>query len=89
MTIENKINGENVRRAYSLCSTPDEGIHKVAIKKIKDGVFSSYANDILKRGDVLRVMKPMGNFILNTDSNNSKNYIFYAAGKAELPLFFQ
>lgn len=86
LTIENKINGENVRRAYSLCSTPDEGIHKVAIKKIKDGVFSSYANDILKRGDVLRVMKPMGNFILNPDINNSKNYVFYAAGSGITPI---
>ena len=76
LTIEDKINGENVRRAYSLCSTPAENIHKVAIKKIKDGVFSSYANDVLKEGDLLKVMKPMGNFILNTDKNNCNNYIF-------------
>ena len=86
LTLENKINGENVRRAYSLCSTPNEGIHKVAIKKIKDGVFSSFANDNLKTGDLLRVMKPMGNFTLITDISNHKNYIFYAAGSGITPI---
>ena len=86
LTLENKINGENVRRAYSLCSTPNEGIHKVAIKKIKDGVFSSFANDHLKKGDLLRVMKPMGNFTLSTNRSNQKNYVFYAAGSGITPI---
>ena len=57
LTLEDTISGENVRRAYSLCSAPHEESHKVAIKQIENGVFSTHANNILKAGDQLKVMK--------------------------------
>ena len=65
LTLEDTINGESVRRAYSLCSAPYENSHKVAIKKIENGIFSTHANDVLKAGDQIKVMKP-NSIIINT-----------------------
>ena len=86
LTLEDTISGENVRRAYSLCSAPHEESHKVAIKQIENGVFSTHANNVLKAGDQLKVMKPMGNFTLSTNKKNKKNYVFYAAGSGITPI---
>jgi len=86
LTLQRRIDGEDVRRAYSLCSAPFEGIHKVAIKQIKDGVFSTFANNLLSKEDTLQVMSPMGSFIIDTQSDISKNYVFYAAGSGITPI---
>jgi ring-1,2-phenylacetyl-CoA epoxidase subunit PaaE len=55
-----------VRRTYSLCSCPLDEEWRVAIKKVEGGLFSSFANELLKPGDQLDVMEPVGNFILNS-----------------------
>src|ERR1700745_2053737 len=53
-----------IRRSYSICSSPKDGELRVAIKKVEQGKFSTYAHGELKAGDVLDVMPPMGNFIV-------------------------
>ena len=58
LTLEQTINGEQVRRSYSICSGLDDGHLRVAIKHVQGGVFSSWANQELKAGDVLEVMPP-------------------------------
>ena len=71
LTLKFKINGEELRRSYSICSSPlDENELRVAIKKVKDGRVSSFINDNLKKGDVLEVMIPMGNFFTEMNSAN-------------------
>ncbi len=77
------INGEEVRRSYSLCVAPHENILKVAIKKVGTGVFSTYANEVLKVGDVLDVMPPTGKF---TSKNKTGNYLGIAAGSGITPI---
>ena len=62
LTLKTTINGEEVRRSYSLCSEPSSGIHKVAIKRVEGGLFSTYANESIKNGDALECMPPSGNF---------------------------
>ena len=57
LTMRAIINGEEVRRTYSICSSPLENQLKVAVKKVEGGSFSSYANEQLKKGDVLEVMQ--------------------------------
>ena len=53
LAIRTWLNGQEVRRNYSICSAPDEGVLKVAVKKVEGGLFSTWANDVLKEGDSL------------------------------------
>jgi ring-1,2-phenylacetyl-CoA epoxidase subunit PaaE len=76
-----------VRRSYSLCSSPSDHEWRVAIKQVENGIFSTYALNELKEGDFLDVMNPMGNFKLETDINQSKSYVLFAAGSGVTPIF--
>ena len=86
LTMKANINGEEVRRSYSLCSSPLDNEWKVAVKKIEDGKFSTFANDVLKQGDVLEVMPPNGKFFVETEPDKAKNYIAFAAGSGITPI---
>lgn len=86
LTMRTIINGEEVRRTYSICSSPLEKQLKVAIKKVEGGAFSIFANEQLKPGDVLDVMPPIGRFYTPLQSTNRKNYIAFAAGSGITPL---
>lgn len=84
ITIKATINQEELRRAYSICSTPKSGDLKVAVKAVEKGAFSVYATSQLKIGDVLEVSVPEGNFKINPEAN--KNYIAFAAGSGITPI---
>lgn len=86
ITIKKEIAGEELRRAYSLCSQPNSKEFKVAVKAVDNGTFSVFATTILKEGDVLEVSKPEGKFVLETSSTNSKNYLGIAAGSGITPI---
>lgn len=86
LTMEAEIAGEAVRRSYSLCSAPFEKEWKVAIKRVENGKFSTYANKDLKSGDILKVLPPDGNFQLKTDSNSQNHYVAFAAGSGITPI---
>ena len=80
------INGEEVRRTYSLCSSPLESKWKVAVKSIDGGIFSSYVNEKLKKGDTIEIMEPVGKFYTELDPLNKKNYLAFAAGSGITPV---
>lgn len=86
ITIKKEINGEELRRSYSLCSSPAENDFRVAVKQIHDGRFSTFANKDLKVGDILDVMTPMGNFTTPVDASNQKHYMAFAAGSGITPM---
>lgn len=86
ITIRKNINGNDVRRNYSLCSSPMDHEWKVAVKTIRDGIFSNYAFNQLKKGDELLVMPPHGQFYVDVDEKASKNYIAFAAGSGITPI---
>ncbi len=86
LTMRTTIGEEEVRRTYSLCSSPLENEWKVAIKKVEDGLFSTFANFNLKIGDVLDVMQPVGKFYVELNPANKKNYLAFAAGSGITPL---
>src|SRR5678810_968197 len=67
LTMRTFLNGEEVRRTYSICSSPLDNEWRVAIKKQEGGLFSSFANERLKKGDVLEVMPPVGKFYTHLD----------------------
>ena len=87
LTLKTIIDGEDVRRSYSLCSSPIENKWQVAVKKIPGGLFSSFINDTLKKGDSLEIMAPSGKFNVEISDSKSKNYIAFAAGSGITPIF--
>jgi ring-1,2-phenylacetyl-CoA epoxidase subunit PaaE len=84
VTLQTVIKGELIRRAYSICSTPESGEIRVAIKKVEKGLFSTYATTELKVGDAIEITVPEGRFLLNPEVN--KNYIGFAAGSGITPI---
>jgi len=86
ITLKTTINGNEVRRDYSLCSSPKSGILKVAVKEVEDGTFSSYANNKLRVGDVLEVAPPKGRFVFEPNDSKTKNIALFAAGSGITPV---
>jgi ring-1,2-phenylacetyl-CoA epoxidase subunit PaaE len=86
LTLRQIIDGEDVRRSYSLCSSPLENKWQVAVKQIPEGKFSTYVNENLNQGEILDVMPPTGTFGVSTCPDTSKNYLFFAAGSGITPV---
>jgi ring-1,2-phenylacetyl-CoA epoxidase subunit PaaE len=80
------LDGNEIRRAYSLCSSPDSGELRIAVKSVKNGTFSPFANTTLKAGDVLEVGTPEGKFTFEPQSGKQKNYAAFAAGSGITPV---
>lgn len=86
LTVRAYVDGKEERRSYSLCSSPMENKWQVAVKKINDGVFSTYVNDTLKKGDSLDLIAPHGAFHTTVNPAQAKNYIAFAAGSGITPI---
>ena len=86
VSIRTSINGEDVRRSYSICSAPHENELRIAVKKVSNGIFSTWANEQLKKGDLLEVMPPSGKFHATPSSTEKKNYLAIAAGSGITPI---
>ena len=84
LTLKKTINGKEVRRAYSICSSPSEAYLKVAVKAVENGTFSTYATTELNEGNFIEISEPEGKFIL--DPKPHKNYIAFAAGSGITPI---
>jgi ring-1,2-phenylacetyl-CoA epoxidase subunit PaaE len=86
LTLRTHINGEDVRRSYSICSAVQDNRLRVAIKRTPGGLFSTWANDAIKPGTLLDVMPPMGHFNVPLDAANRKQYMAFAAGSGITPM---
>ena len=87
ITINKKLEGKQLKRAYSLCTAPYEDKLQVVIKRIAGGTFSVYATAKIKVGDTFVIGSPEGRFMLKTDAIQSKKYLGFAAGSGITPLF--
>ncbi|MBY0518120.1 MAG: phenylacetate-CoA oxygenase/reductase subunit PaaK [Bacteriovoracaceae bacterium] len=86
LTFKKVMSGEEVRRSYSICTSPMDNELRVAIKKLEGGVFSTWANRDLKVGEMLSTMTPEGRFSIALNSKNKKNYLLIAAGSGITPI---
>ena len=86
LTIRMEMDGNEIRRSYSICTAPHEDTIKVAVKKIDSGLFSNFANLNLKKGHTLDVMAPLGRFSPNIDPDKEGNYLLIAAGSGITPI---
>jgi len=87
LTLKLTVDGEELRRSYSICSSPlDPGEIRIAVKKIEGGRASSVLVDKLQPGMTIEVMTPMGNFTTALDPAHAKHYVAFAAGSGITPI---
>lgn len=86
ITLKKEIDGEEIRRSYSICAAPFENELRVAVKKVDGGKFSGFANSVLKAGDELDVLPPTGKFNTKLKTQNTKQYVAFAAGSGITPV---
>jgi ring-1,2-phenylacetyl-CoA epoxidase subunit PaaE len=86
LTLQAKVDGEEVRRSYSICSGINDPAMQIAIKRVEGGIFSNFANDSLHTGDAVAVMPPQGSFFTELDPAEARNYLFIASGSGITPV---
>lgn len=87
LTLKLHVNGEEIRRSYSICSGVGENELRVAVKRVKDGKGSNFINSSLKKGDEMEVMTPMGSFHSPMNPAHKKTYCLFAGGSGITPMF--
>jgi len=86
LTLRAAIDGQDVRRSYSICSAVQDRQLRVAIKRVSGGQFSTWANEHIKPGVALDVMAPEGRFNLPLDPASRRHYLAFAAGSGITPI---
>lgn len=86
ITFRRDFDGEELRRSYSICAGLDDEVLRVGIKRVEGGAFSTWANESLKKGDVLEAMPPMGTFFTPLDPSAAKHYLGFAGGSGITPV---
>jgi ring-1,2-phenylacetyl-CoA epoxidase subunit PaaE len=87
LTIRTMIDGESLRRSYSISSAVQDRVLRVVVKRALGGVFSNWILGNVKEGDVLEVMPPMGNFHVPLNAEHAKQYVAFAVGSGITPIF--
>ncbi len=86
LTLKTLIDGEEVRRSYSICSSEQEQNLRVAIKRVEDGVFSNWAVDNLTPGAAIEVMEPQGHFNVALMPDTARHHVAFASGSGITPV---
>ena len=86
VSVRATIAGDDVRRSYSICAPATSGLLRVGVKRLPDGVFSTYALNRLEVGDSLEVMTPSGRFTTTLNPQQTKHYGAIAAGSGITPI---
>lgn len=87
LTLISNVNGKEVRRAYSLCTSPfvDEDL-AVTVKRVENGLMSNWLADSLKSGATIKVMEPMGQFTTDFIAGNKRHIVLFAGGSGITPM---
>ena len=86
LTLRTRLDGEELRRTYSICSGVDDGDLRIAIKQVPGGRFSTWANSQLRAGDRIDVLTPDGRFHTSLSASNARHYAAFAAGSGITPV---
>ena len=86
LTLRTTMDGEEVRRSYSICSSPDDHELRIAVKKVDGGAFSTWALEDLRFGDELDVMTPTGRFGVAHAPDQARIHVGFAAGSGITPI---
>ena len=86
LTLRKAINGEDLRRSYSICAGVDEGELRVGVRKVRGGVFSNWINAHLQVGDEISVMAPQGRFFVPIEPAARRHHLGIAGGSGITPI---
>ncbi len=87
ISLDLEVEGEKVRRSYSLCSSPDtDQEHRIAVKRVEGGKVSNFLNDSVKQGDSISVSTPEGTFVSGASRGRINSYVFIAGGSGITPV---
>jgi ring-1,2-phenylacetyl-CoA epoxidase subunit PaaE len=86
LTLRRDVDGQDLRRSYSICAGVDDGELRVGVRKVNGGVFSNWINEHLKHGDTLHVMAPQGRFFVPIDVAPHRQYLGIAGGSGITPI---
>ncbi len=86
LTLRKEIEGQDLRRSYSICAGVDDGELRVGVRKVKGGVFSNWINEQLQPGDTLQVMAPQGRFFVPIDPTATRHHVGIAGGSGITPI---
>jgi ring-1,2-phenylacetyl-CoA epoxidase subunit PaaE len=86
LTLRTAIDGQDLRRSYSICAGVDDGELRVGVRKVKGGVFSNWINASLKPGDTIDVMAPQGRFFVPLDAAEARHHVGIAGGSGITPI---
>jgi ferredoxin-NADP reductase len=86
LTVRATVNGRELQRTYSICTTSTSGELRIAVKRLDGGLFSTYVNTTLRPGDLLEVLPPAGGFTLTPDTRRPHRYVAIAAGSGITPI---
>lgn len=86
LTLRTEVNGEDLRRSYSICSGLDDGTLRVGIRLLPGGVFSGWAAERLLPGQTLQVLPPQGRFNVPLDPRARRHVLLIAAGSGITPM---
>ena len=86
LTLRSSIDGQDLRRSYSICAGVDDGELRVGVRKVRGGVFSQWINAHLKPGDTVHVMAPQGRFFVPLDPAARRHHVGIAGGSGITPI---
>jgi len=86
LTLRKAIDGEDLRRSYSICAGVDDGELRVGVRKVKGGVFSNWINAHLRAGDEINVMAPQGRFFVPIEPTARRHHLGIAGGSGITPI---
>src|SRR5205814_2278697 len=86
LTLRADIDGQDMRRSYSICAGVDDGELRVGVRKVKGGVFSLWINEHLQPGDTMNVMAPQGKFFVPIEAGARRHHVGVAGGSGITPI---
>ena len=86
LTLRTEIDGQDLRRSYSICAGIDDGELRVGVRKVRGGVFSNWINEHLRPGDTVQVMAPQGRFFVPLLPSAKRHHVGIAGGSGITPI---
>lgn len=86
LTLRTTIDGQDVRRSYSICAGVDDAHLRVGVRRVNGGLFSNWIHEHLKVGDTIQVMAPQGRFYVPLDPSAQRHYLAIAGGSGITPI---
>ena len=86
LTLRHQVDGQDLRRSYSICASPDDGELRVGVRKVPGGAFTGWLHDALRAGDLVEAMPPQGRFVVPAGQGGPRHLLLVAGGSGITPM---